>query len=123
MPSDRTDRRHLAFLRQLPCLACGSTWLVEAAHVSMPICGEVVMPLNHRKGASLKVADRWAVPLCKQCHMVQHSSNDNSNRGEQDFWARREINPLEAAQALYRNTGNRTAALGIIQRRRNGVEL
>lgn len=118
--TDRKDPAHRAYIQSLPCLACGSTWCVECAHVSMRYCGEVTMPYNDQKATNCKVADRWTVPLCRQCHMIQHSSNSN-NQSERHFWEQRNINPLAAAQSLHRVTGNTLAGRNILLRYRNGA--
>lgn len=40
----------------------------------------------------VKPSDKWTVPLCRECHQVQH------NRGEVDFWG-----DVEAARQLAHN--------------------
>lgn len=59
------------YLRKLPCPACGQ----EPGSESNPI---VSAHVDHAgkgtpdaKGASSKVADRWCIPLCNDCHRIQ----------------------------------------------------
>ena len=111
---NRVFEDHRAFIRTLFCCACGAAPTVFA-HVRASTWGDVVVPLEERGGTGIKPADKWAVPLCQHCHTDQHQY------GEQTFWKAQDINPLELAQALWANTGNRTACLGIILRRRNGA--
>jgi hypothetical protein len=49
------DRQYLAWIRTLPCAACGTT-PAEAAHT------------GHDGGASQKASDYTCVPLCHECH-------------------------------------------------------
>jgi len=60
-PTPETDRdsKYLAHVRTLPCLGCGRTEQVQAAHVGGLAAG---------KGWSRKVSDFRALPLCLDCH-------------------------------------------------------
>jgi hypothetical protein len=69
--------QHLAFVRQLPCVACGRAAPSDAAHVRKGANG----------GVGVKPADRYAVPLCNACHALQHGV------GELSFWAALRIDP------------------------------
>ena len=55
-PKPNLHRRvqHLAFIRQLPCVACGKAAPSEAAHVRT----------GTDSGVGMKPGDRYAVPLC-----------------------------------------------------------
>ena len=59
-PKPNLHRRvqHLAFVRQLPCVACGKAAPSDAAHVRTGTDG----------GVGMKPGDRYAVPLCVACH-------------------------------------------------------
>lgn len=48
--------RYIAWIRTFPCLACGSTCHVEAAHTGSD------------GGMSQKASDYSCVPLCQDCH-------------------------------------------------------
>ena len=50
------DSRYCAWIRTHRCAACGSNWLVEAAHTGSD------------GGMSMKASDYSCVPLCKECH-------------------------------------------------------
>jgi hypothetical protein len=85
---------HLKNIRQCACLVCGA-WPSESAHVrfSSAKYGKV------NSGVGSKPSDKFTVPLCASCHRegpdAQHSS------GEQSWWARKEIDPLDIAQRLW----------------------
>jgi len=66
-PKPRFRRRswHLAFVRQLPCVVCGSAGPSEVAHVRSGSDG----------GVGMKPADRYIVSLCRDCHSLQHQVN------------------------------------------------
>lgn len=87
----RLAPKHLAFVRLLPCIACGAAAPSEAAHVRIGTDG----------GSGLRPSDRYALPLCTSrpgregCHARQHRI------GERTFWAKARINPLAAADALW----------------------
>src|ERR1700739_2199819 len=80
-PNLRRWVQHLAFVRQLPCVACGKAAPSEAAHVRTGTDG----------GAGVKPGDRYAVPLCTACHTKQHRT------GELTFWSALHIDPLNMA--------------------------
>lgn len=75
------DERHLALIRQLPCLRCGGP--SEAAHVRMASAAH-----EKHSGIGEKPSDMWALPLCHEHHMEQH------REGENEFWARLGIDPI-----------------------------
>ena len=77
--------QHLAFLRQLPCVAYGKAAQSEAAHVRTGTDG----------GVGVKPGDRYAVPLCTACHAKQH------RLGELTFWSALCIDPLNVALRLW----------------------
>ena len=98
---------HLAFIRTLPCLACGRSPPSEAAHVRNGTDG----------GMGIKPGDRYCVPLCVVCHALQH------RMGELSFWAAHRIDPLDAAAALWTNSGDTEKGERIAFRARQGIEL
>src|SRR5271169_2375753 len=93
-PKPKPDRRrraqHLAFIRQLPCVACGKSAPSEAAHVRSGSDG----------GAGMKPSDRYSVSLCTSCHALQHEF------GELTFWSALRIDPLNAALRLWAVSGD-----------------
>lgn len=84
------DEDYLNYVRSLPCVICGDTVTVEAAHLR-------VGSISHNKsyGAmQMKSSDKWALPLCTRHHREQHAMN------ELEFWAKHGINPFELAISL-----------------------
>lgn len=84
------DPAHLAYVRTLPCLICGSPW-TEAAHIR-------AASLPHGKrytGKAEKPSDCWAVPLCSHHHREQHSTSELA------WWASYGLDPFVIAIALY----------------------
>jgi hypothetical protein len=77
--------QHLAFIRLLPCVACGKAAPSEAAHVRTGTDG----------GVGRKPGDRYAVPLCTTCHAKQH------RLGELTFWSALRIDPINVALRLW----------------------
>ena len=97
--------RHLAFVRGLPCLACGVSpdhGAIQAAHIR-------VGPGSGKGGIGLKPGDDRVVPLCADCHRRQH------DHGEPAFWSGLDIgDPLGLAARLFAATGDRTAARRLV---------
>lgn len=92
------DPAHLAFIRDLPCCHCGRHQS-QAAHVRKGTNG----------GTGIKPGDDWTLPLCHECHHLQHQI------GEVAFFK-----DMDAARRLARNlwllSGDIMAALQAIQR-------
>ena len=84
-PDLRRRAQHSAFVRQLPCVACGKAAPSEAAHVRTGTDG----------GVGVKPGDRYALPLCASCHAKQHRI------GELTFWSALRIDPLNVALRLW----------------------
>jgi hypothetical protein len=55
------DSAYLAFVRRFPCVGCGSSRLIEAAHFGP-------------HGIGQKASDLDALPLCRACHREYHRS-------------------------------------------------
>ena len=83
------DKRHLDFIRSLPCCICGGID-TEAAHIRTAS----LMDGKRETGGGEKPDDKWAVPLCGAHHREQHSMN------EMAFWKRYNIDPFLLAIAL-----------------------
>jgi hypothetical protein len=98
------SKKHLDFIRGLSCIICGDNTSVQAAHIrySDASVGKV------NSGLGKKPDDRYTIPLCGDCHTLQHTE------GEQRFWRDHGINPLGVADRLYRCSGNQEAAERII---------
>lgn len=52
------DQAYLAWIREMPCLACGTEGRSEAAHT------------GDDGGMSMKASDYSCVPLCSDCHTL-----------------------------------------------------
>jgi len=105
------NKNHLAFIRMLPCVCCGTRRNVEAAHVRMgdPLYGK------RQSGMAEKPDDKFSVPLCAKHHTEQHSMN------EADFWMALNMDPLCLSLALFDATSDEERAEQIIRSHR-GME-
>ena len=99
--------RHPAFVRQLPCVACGKAAPSEAAHVRTGTDG----------GVGVKPGDRYAVPLCAACHTKQHRI------GELSFWSVLRIDPLNVALRLWTVSADINAGERTVFRARQQIDL
>ncbi len=107
-PNLRRRAQHLAFVRELPCLAC--RWDgegIQAAHVRSGTDG----------GMGMKPSDRYVVPLCAAHHARQHQV------GELTFWGDLGIDPLNVALRLWTISGDVVAGARIIFRARQHINL
>src|ERR1700745_2913859 len=99
--------QHLAFLRRLPCVACGKAAPSEAAHVRT----------GTDSGVGIKPGDRYAVPLCFPCHARQHTI------GELSFWSALRIDPLNVALRLWTVSSDVVAGERTVFRARQQIDL
>ncbi len=106
-PNPKRRAQHLAFVRQLPCVACGMRGYSEAAHVRTGTDG----------GTGTKPSDRYSLPLCAVCHAWQHTI------GELTFWAELGIDPLNVALRLWTVSGEIEAGERIVFRARQAIGL
>ena len=106
-PNLRRRGRHLAFVRQLPCVACGKAAPSEPAHVRTGTDG----------GVAMKPGDRYAVPLCAACHAKQHRI------GELTFWSTLRIDPLNVALRLWTVSADVEAGERTVFRARQQINL
>lgn len=104
-PNTRLRRSHLDWIKTLPCVRCGRS-PCDPAHVRIGTDG----------GTGLKPSDRYAVPLCRACHDIQH-------KGEVTFWAELGADPVDISNRLWTVTGNTEQALRTIARARQMIEL
>ncbi len=62
-------RAYLAALHLLPCLRCGSRHEIEAAHIRLTSAEWTAKTgVGTGAGGAEKPSDRWALPLCSECH-------------------------------------------------------
>ena len=106
-PNLRRQVHHVAFVRQLPCVACGKAAPSDAAHVRTGTGG----------GVGIKPGDRYAVPLCTACHARQHPI------GELTFWSALRIDPLNVALRLWTVSANVEAGERTVFRARQQIDL
>ena len=106
-PNLRRRVQHLAFVRQLSCVACGKAAPSEAAHVRA----------GTDTGVGLKPGDRYAVPLCSACHAKQHRI------GELTFWSALRIDPLNVAWRLWTVSSDTAAGERTVFRARQQIDL
>lgn len=85
------DNGYLAFLRRQPCACCGRAAPSDAAHIRMASPERGKLPT----GMQVKPSDRFAVPLNRSCHRIQH------NGSEARFWSERRLDPFAIADRLY----------------------
>jgi len=67
-------KRYLAWVKKYPCIACGSSES-EPHHLRSQALGA---------GMGLKVADVFAIPVCRACHQECHALN--YSREDQFRW-------------------------------------
>lgn len=79
-------KEHLRFVASQPCLICGRT-PAHAHHIRHA----------QPRGLGLKVSDEFTVPLCAIHHSENHTTGD-----ERRWWQERRIDPMAAAQELWR---------------------
>jgi hypothetical protein len=105
--SKHRDRKHLDWLRSLPCLKCVQEFQIDLnghfendpAHIR----------IGSRTGIAEKPDDKRAVPCCQSHHREQHQ------RGELTFWGSLLPAALRTASSLHRHTGDSAYALSIIR--------
>lgn len=106
---------HLAFIRQLPCLATGKHPPNDAAHIRYADdqCGKEYTP------KAMKPNDEWTIPLSREAHLAQHLMS------EREYWKQLEIDPCKIAMRLWAISGDVIEGSRIIRelRRRNTKQL
>ena len=105
-PDGRGLMKHQAFIRSLPCVACGKPAPSECARV----------------GGGLQPHDGDAVPLCGPatvwddcCHSRQHQ------RGRARFWSELGIDPRRLADRLWQISGDSEAGQHMVRRARQAI--
>ena len=98
------NERHLAFIRELPCIICGDNTTTEAAHIRSPDREYGKRPT----GGAEKPDDLWTLPLCGRHHREQHKAN------ELNFYTNEGINPFVMALSLFAASGDYELAEEVI---------
>lgn len=92
-PRER-DNTYLAWIRRLPCVCCGSTTRVEAAHIR---AGYAVAGWEPT-GMAQKPHDWRTAPLCADDHREGPGAQHRAN--ERAWWSARGIDPPALCAAL-----------------------
>jgi hypothetical protein len=91
-PVRKRDKTHRDFVCSQPCLICGRR-PSDAHHIQF----------GQPRALGRKVSDEFTVPLCRVHHRDLHRGND-----EKKWWAAANIEPMEIAQRLWRETHDQT---------------
>lgn len=105
MPERIRDRKHLDWIRSLPCCVTGYPPPSDPAHISA----------GNGKGMALKVGDNNAVPLSWTEHRRQHVS------GELSYWGADLDRAKQLARDLYEVSGDNLRALILLSKFRTGL--
>ena len=91
----RRDPAYLAWLRRQPCVICGTTKRIEAAHVraGYPSAGWAPTGMMQRPD------DQRAVPLCATHH--REGPDAQHRTSERAWWSAHGIDPPDLCRALY----------------------
>ena len=87
-PVRKRDKAHRDFVCSQPCLVCGRL-SSDAHHIQF----------GQPRALGRKVSDEFTVPLCRVHHRDLHRGND-----EKAWWDAANIEPMEIAQKLWRET-------------------
>lgn len=88
----RQDKKHLAWIRTLPCVICGDNTTTEAAHIRT-----ANLEIGKDDFGWGRPSDKWALPLCGAHHREQHTMNEMS------FWEKYGKDPFLLAMTLKRS--------------------
>lgn len=83
------DEAYLRWIRKQPCLTCGTTYEVEAAHTRVPGQG----------GQGTKTESASCIPLCPPCHEQGRREHAYHNYGNEAKWAKHHRLDLPAIKA------------------------
>jgi hypothetical protein len=105
----KTNRRHLDFIKSLPCVCCAASGHAVRAQDPMHIRTASRLHGKEETGAGRKSDDRWTLPGCRRHHDQQHGMN------EANFWKMYRIDPFLLALVLWGLTGDEYAAIEVIK--------
>ncbi len=77
---------HLRYVRSMNCMVCRAAPPSDPHHVKFA----------EPRGMSMKVSDRYCVPLCRICHDQVELAGD-----EEKWWSERGLRPLAVAADLW----------------------
>lgn len=101
---------YLQWVRRLPCVICGTTNRVEAAHIRSGYSAPGWPPT----GMAQKPSDFRCAPLCATCHREGPDSQHRAN--ERAWWACHGIDPPDFCAALRAAYLAGTDGLAVIHR-------
>jgi hypothetical protein len=108
-PDTLVPERHRAFIRSLPCLACGRPAPSECAAIGA----------RTEAGTGLQPTARLIVPLCGPPTVWEDCCHSRLYyRGRTRFWSELGIDPLALAARLWRVSGDREAGVHAVMRAR-----
>lgn len=103
------SRKHLDFVKQLPCVCCITRGIFVQADDPMHIQGGSILHGKEPAGGSEKSDDRWTLPGCRIHHDKQHTMS------EANFWKMYGIDHFLLALVLWGLTGDEYAATEAIK--------
>lgn len=106
--------QHLAFIRNLPCIACRCAPPCEPAHVRMSRAD-----VGKKNAMGAKPESRYTVPLCHRCHI----GDQHGKYGEAQFWARLGIDPIDLSLRLWSVTGDLALGLRAVERAWQSIDM
>ena len=92
------DKKHLKFIRGLPCCMSSSNAPSDPAHISK----------GSGRGIGIKAGDDCIVPLSHEEHMKQHRI------GEVSYWGDKLEDAQLLAKQLYNSSGDWKTCVGLI---------
>lgn len=104
------DNAYLSWVRRLPCVCCGSTERVEAAHIRAGYSAAGWPPT----GMAQKPDDARVAPLCAACHREGPDAQHRSS--ERAWWSARGIDPPDLCAALRRAYETNSDAAAVLRR-------
>jgi len=110
---DGMSRAHLDNMAGLPCLGCGQR---KATVVGHHLCAGLMAA--GVRGMGIKAPDRFAAPLCFECHKAAH------DHGNDEAWlTERGIDGRAATDALWAARGDVEAMARVVFRFRQIADL
>ena len=98
-------KKHLNFIRSLPCVICGDNTATEACHVRMSDA-RIAKP---ESGIGRKPPDYFTVPMCSKHHRQQHEGS------ERKWWENQLLDPVIISLALYAATDDYEQGINILE--------
>lgn len=101
---------HCKLIRQLPCTTCNRMPAGTVHHLKQNT-GE--------RGMGVRSTDKHGLPQCIFCHdEIENAGTKN----ETSWYLERGIDPIELAEALWKNTGDLARMTGIVIAHKSGVK-